>query len=187
MSKLLYFIIGFIAMEFFLLPPSVYAHFPATDKTITVILHVDPDDSPTPGQQAFLYFDFGDTTNRFKLENCLCTVLVSEENKIIYQQSLVEKTSKTPSIWGASLPFVFPRRDVYKISLSGKPSIQNAFQPFSLSWNFRVDQYPLVGGPTFRLSQPLQKQSDPTFIYFASGFLGIILIIGVSLFLAIRH
>ena len=40
----------------------------------------------------------------------------------------------------ASVFYTFPQKDVYKVSVIGKPLTPHAFQPFTLSWYFRVDQ-----------------------------------------------
>jgi hypothetical protein len=154
----------------FLFSPVVtYAHFPATDGNMTVTLHVDPDDDPVPTKQANLYFLFDDKTKKFTLANCNCVVTVTEQGKQIYQKSLAAYTSKTPSIWGAHAPFIFPNRDVYQISLKGEPKTKNAFQPFSLTWNFRVDQYP-----------PVSPINNSIIIF------GLVIFVGIIVFVCIR-
>src|SRR5271156_4366379 len=99
-------------------PVPALAHFPATDGDMTVTLHVDPNDDPTPEKQAHLYFLFDDATNRFKLSTCTCTVSVTELGKQTYKQQLSSVKSSKPSIWGASLPYIFPERNVYHIVLT---------------------------------------------------------------------
>jgi hypothetical protein len=171
----------------FLLPQMAYAHFPATDGEITAILHVDPNDSPIPGAQANLYFliTFGSSKKTFYLNQCNCVVTVSEEGKQIFQQQLADNKTPKNSIWGANVPFVFPQRDVYHIALSGKPLSGYTFQPFTVSWNFRVDEYPSISVPALKLHS-LQKQSDPSFIYFIVGFFGIFILTGTALFFVKR-
>src|SRR6266700_1005769 len=78
-----------------------YAHFSVTDGDMTVTLHVDPNDDPTPGKQAHLYFFFEDTTKRFKLINCTCTISITELGKQTDTQPLVKIGSSKLSIWGA--------------------------------------------------------------------------------------
>lgn len=138
----LFFFSIFLSGYFLFFPLQTFAHFPATDKNIIVVLHADPDDAPIPEQPATLYFLINDTTGKFKLAQCDCTVRIFEQGKQIFSQKLTEQKTSKPSIWGASLPYSFPKRDVYKISMTGNPTIPNAFQPFNVSWNFRVDQYP---------------------------------------------
>ncbi len=128
-----------LSILFSMLSHQAFAHFPATDNSMTVELHVDPDDNPTPGQQAYLYFLFDDATKRFQLSQCNCVVSISEQGRQIYRQKLTEKKDTRPSIWGASLPYVFPQQDVYHIQVTGGPTVQNTFKPFDISWDFRVD------------------------------------------------
>jgi hypothetical protein len=129
----------FLLVLFLSFPSFVYAHFPATDGDMTVTMHVDPDDDPTPGQQANIYFLFDDVTKRFSLEKCNCMIKISQEGKQIFKGNLVEKHYAHPSIWGTHMPYVFPQSDVYHIVLVGKPNTIGAFQSFTLSWDFRVD------------------------------------------------
>jgi hypothetical protein len=168
--------------SFFFIPQYAFAHFLATDGTINLILHIDPGDDPIPGQQAHLYFDFSfvDKSKKFQLNQCNCIVTVFEQSKQIFQKPLIDTSSQYHSIWGADIPFVFPARDIYLIKLQGSPKVAGTFKPFLLSWFFRVEEYPQ---PT----QPVQGTSDPSFRYFAIGFLSIIVLTGVILFFVIRH
>jgi hypothetical protein len=149
-----------------------YAHFPATDGNMTVTLHVDPNDDPIPGKQAHLYFLFDDATNRFKLANCTCTVSITELGKQTYIQQLSVLKSSKPSIWGASLPYIFPERNVYHIVLTGNPKKANEFQSFTLSWYFRVDTI----NPGL-----VQTQQGPPDIVVLLGALGVV-ILGLIVF-----
>src|SRR5258706_11840759 len=124
------------------MPNPTLAHFEKTDKTISAELHVDPNDNPIPGEQAFLYFLFGDSTNRFSLSECNCLLTISESGKQIYSQMVIYKLDPHPNIWGTRIPYIFPSRDIYHLTLTGKPKALNEFQPSSVSWDFRVEQYP---------------------------------------------
>lgn len=117
----------------------VYAHFPKTDGDMTVTLHVDPNDDPIPGKSANLYFLFDEGGRSFGVSDCSCTVSIYEQGKRISKKALVVNDDKPPSIWGLRLPYVFPQSDVYQIVLTGKPRTVESFQPFTLSWYFRVD------------------------------------------------
>lgn len=164
------FIVTIIFSIIYFFPLSVYAHFPRTDKSMTVTLHVDPNDDPIPGQQATLYFLFSDATKKFQLRNCTCAVSISEQGKQIYQQMPIEKRYTHPSIWGTSIPYIFPKRDVYHIMLTGTPVHPNDFQPFTLSWDFRVDQYPITS--------PFDDVSGMVkiFLYIIGGIIGLSLL-----------
>lgn len=128
------FILSFLLIFlFFFFPLTTYAHFIETDGSISVTLHVDPNDNPKPGKQANLYFLFSDTAKEFSLKDCNCFLTVTEQDKQIFRQALTERKSAHLSVWGTYIPFIFPKNDVYHIALSGKPVSQNAFQPFSVS------------------------------------------------------
>lgn len=159
----------FSIFSFLFFPVVTYAHFPATDGDMTVTLHVDPNDDPIPTKQANLYFLFDDTTHKFALSKCNCTVTILEQGNQLYQKPLSANIGSAPSIWGARAPFVFPNRDVYQISLKGEPKTKNAFQPFSLQWNFRVDQYP-----------PVSPLNNSLIIF------GLVIFVGIIIFICIR-
>ncbi len=165
------FMTSFMAFLFLIvmlsMPNLAGAHFEKTDKTISAELHVDPNDNPIPGEQAFLYFLFGDSTNRFSLSDCNCSLTISEAGKQIYKQMVVYRLDPHPNIWGTRIPYVFPARDVYHLTLTGKPKTLNAFQAFSISWDFRVEQYP--------------KNQQPSLLPTFTKYLLISLVIGFGL------
>ena len=163
----------------------VQAHVLKTDGNIGVVFHVDPDDDPIPGQTANLYFLIDDKTKKFDLAKCQCTVSLIEQGKPISSQPLTANNETKPSIWGASMSYIFPSRDVYQIILKGTPIEPNTFQAFNLSWEFRVDKYPI--NQASQATQSYLQQHDPTFIYFVAAFLGVPLLLGIVLFLALRH
>jgi len=127
-----------IAIIFFL-PRTAYAHFTESDGSMAVTLHVDPNDDPIPGKKTNLYFLFKDTTKVFHITDCNCVVTVTEQGKQIFQKPLNEQKSPHLAIWGTFVPIVFPKNDTYHIAVSGKSRTQDAFTPFSVFWNFRVD------------------------------------------------
>jgi len=166
-----------INLLFFFIVTPAEAHFPAKDGDMTVTLHVDPNDDPIPGKQAHLYFLFTDASNKFKLANCTCTVSVAEEGTSTHmQQQLNAYQSNKPSIWGASMPYTFPERNVYHIVLSGKPKKESEFEPFTVSWYFRVDT--INPGLTQRRLGP----SDIEVLLGAFG-IGIIILVFIGLFI----
>lgn len=152
-------------------PRLALAHFSATDRDITAVLHVEPNDSPIPGQPVRVYFDIIDKTQNFTLSDCDCAVSISEHGKQIKEQSLPKTTEGNSGLWSTSIPFVFPDRTRYDISISGNPISPNAFQPFHLSWNFLVDQYPT----TIPSSSEIFHDTAQIFIYIFSIAVGIML------------
>jgi len=128
-----------LAVWIFACPLVTFAHFEETDGSISVTLHVEPNDNPQPDKKANLYFLFEDTAKKFELNKCNCIVTVNEQGKQIFQKRLTELKSRHFSIWGTYIPFIFPHNDVYHIALTGKPLTNNIFSPFSVSWDFRAD------------------------------------------------
>jgi hypothetical protein len=132
-------VITFSLVCLLLVPTQASAHFLATDKNIGAVLHVDPNDEPIAGSQASFFFEFKDKENKFDPQSCDCTFLIKENGNEIYSQPLFQNNDK-PSLTNASVFYTFPQRDVYQIQVIGKPNIAGEFQPFTLSWDFRVDQ-----------------------------------------------
>jgi hypothetical protein len=128
-----------ILLLLFCIAKPVEAHFLATDKNIGAVLHVDPNDEPIAGSQASFFFEFKDKENKFNPQNCDCTFFISENEKVIFSQALFQNNS-SPNLTNASVFYTFPQIDVYEVKVVGKPLTPNAFQPFTLTWNFRVDQ-----------------------------------------------
>lgn len=115
------------------------AHFLATDNNIGALLHVDPNDDPPAGEQASFFFEFKDRQNKFQPKNCDCSFSITENGSVIYAQPLFQN-NQNPNLTNASVFYTFPQKDVYLVTVVGKPLNPNQFQPFTLSWNFRVDQ-----------------------------------------------
>lgn len=166
-----------LVFAFILHPQSAYAHFPATDGDMTVTLHVDPDDDPIPGQKAIINFLFDDSTNRFQIEQCQCSLTIAEQGFTLYSNTHLASKDATNSIWNASLPYIFPKRDVYEIILSGKPKGKIDFQSFTVHWFFRVDQFP---------QGQVLGTSDNSFIYFVIAYFSIFLVTGAAVYAIIR-
>lgn len=138
MKKILFLII--IINLFLVSAKPAEAHFLATDGNIGAILHVDPNDEPVAGSPASFFFEFKDKQNKFQPSNCNCTFEIDENGKTIFYQNLFANNS-SPSLSNASVFYTFPKLDVYEIKVIGAPITPNAFQPFTLIWYFRVDEY----------------------------------------------
>ena len=71
------------------------------------------------------------------------------------------------------MPYIFPERNVYHIVLTGNPKKANEFQPFTLSWYFRVD--------TINPGLVQVQQKGPSDIEQLLGALGVV-IVGLIIF-----
>jgi hypothetical protein len=117
------------------------AHVLITDGTIGAVLHVEPEDDPIAGAQSSFFFEFKDKQNKFKPENCDCTVTIKENNTVIFTQPLFQNTNNASlNDDDASVSFSFPKRAIYEISVVGKPNTPGAFQPFNLKYTIRVER-----------------------------------------------
>lgn len=132
-------VLTFLLLNIFVFTPKAQAHFLATDRNIGAILHVDPNDEPFAGSQASFFFEFKDKEGKFTPQNCDCIFSIVENGKEIYSQPLFQNNANQ-NLTNASVFYTFPQRDVYTIQVIGKPLTPNTFQPFTLTWNFRVDQ-----------------------------------------------
>ncbi len=124
---------------FLFLTQSVEAHILKTDENIGAVLHIDPDDDPIAHEQSSFFFEFKDKENKFKPENCDCTFSITEDKKEIYSQSLFQNNTN-PSLASASIFYTFPEKNIYQVTIIGKPTSPNAFQPFTLLYDIRVDR-----------------------------------------------
>jgi hypothetical protein len=132
-------IVVFLSSLSFYLPILAEAHFLVTDKNIGAVLHVEPNDEPVAGKPASFFFDFKDKQNKFTPQNCDCTFEIDENGKDIFSQALFHNETN-PSLATASVTYAFHQRGVYQVKVIGKPLTPNEFQPFTLTWDFRIDQ-----------------------------------------------
>ena len=119
--------------------PVALAHFPATDKAMTVTLHIDPGDQPIAGQPAVLNFIYDDQLGKFTFQKCTCTVSIYEQGRQLFSGP---SDADSTGVFGSSLPYIFGKADVYTIDLSGAPKDSGDFVPFKVSWNIRVTPDP---------------------------------------------
>lgn len=137
-AKLLISLVSFISL-FFVFPSFTHAHILKTNGSVGAVMHITPDDDPIAGEESSFFFEFKDKENKFKPNACDCTITISQSGKEILRQPLFANNSD-PSLTNASLSFTFPVRDVYTITIFGKPLTQNAFTEFTLTYDLRVER-----------------------------------------------
>ncbi len=136
MKAKLFFAVFLLLFSVFTLPVS--AHVLKTDGDIGAVLHVNPDDDPVVGEETNFFFEFKDRKNKFAPVNCNCIVSIADSGgKDVFTGNLFENDSN-PSLESASFGFVFPKKDIYKITVSGAPKVEGQFQSFKLSYDLRV-------------------------------------------------
>jgi hypothetical protein len=127
-----------ISLAFFLgFPKLVDAHILKIDGNIGVILHINPEDDPIAGEPSHFHLDFTDKTSQFRPEECICTVDIYQEDKKLYTLFPSDKGS-VKNKNGFSFIYTFPKKDIYRVILTGRPKRPNEFQSFSLTYDVRV-------------------------------------------------
>jgi len=151
-----------------LVPLPVSAHVLKTDGDIGGVLHIDPNDNPTTGSTTTFFFEMRDRHNQFTLTHCDCQVIVTENGKQL--SSKIPSTLDTQTLTSS---FNFPEKAVYQLTLSGKPTSGNTFQPFTLTWSVRVAS---DGG-----SSPFATTIKEGLSFLGTHFLHLGLIVGATL------
>lgn len=124
-------------------PAVASAHVLKVDGSIGAVLHINPDDNPTTGKPTDYTLSFDDSTNRFDVLKCNCSVQIIEQGKVIATKSLAQ----TDYEFSENL-YTFPQAAVYTMRFIGTPKKPGAFQPFTLNYEVRVES----GRP---LNQPI--------------------------------
>lgn len=159
MQKFLFFLVSLLTLHFILLT-SVSAHILQTDGSIGAIMHVNPDDDPIAGAPSTFFWEFKDTTNQFKIENCDCTVSILQNGKTIDEEPLT-----TPDF-----TYTFPEKNVYQIHVMGHPKQGASFSPFMLLYDVRVSRESEVP-----VAENSSQQIPPNYLIF--GFIAAVLLI----------
>lgn len=113
----------------------VSAHTLGTDESVGAVLHIDPDDDPIIGEPSTIYFEFKSQSDSLSPQTCDCTVAISENGKELFSQKLFTDTNTNPIV-----QYTFPEKNQYKITVSGKPTGEADFKPFSISYDVRVSK-----------------------------------------------
>lgn len=114
------------------------AHEYKTDGSVTVLLHSNPDDDPIAAEPASLFFQVSDTSERFDPALCDCSVTISNQGQKLFGGSLFRIGG--PSIYSFTIPFTFPKKAVYSISVTGKPKAVGTFQSFQVQYDLRISR-----------------------------------------------
>jgi hypothetical protein len=121
-----------------LVVPGASAHQLGTDGSMTVVLHVDSDDSPLAGTPTTLHLYYGSTDPgiAFNMASCSCTVAVAEGTKVVKQGIVTPLPGVSTE---ATLGLTFPKVDVYTVTVTGRSTI-GSFPAFRIVLSLRVDQ-----------------------------------------------
>ncbi|HYC79951.1 MAG TPA: hypothetical protein VEC17_02905 [Candidatus Binatia bacterium] len=172
MKKLL-----FIAMLLVLPAMAAQAHEVKHSGSLSILLHMEPLDDPAAGEQGQLYFSVEDSNNKFKVSDCDCQVIVELAGQELLNRKVTPE-DEAPD-WGANvmrIPFVFPSRNIYQVSIIGK-SKTNSFADFTLEYDKRIERESVTQPHTQKTGE-----EDSNFLtnYYAIG--GGIIILGIIVY-----
>src|SRR6267154_1546355 len=75
-------------------PAIASAHVLKVDGDIGAVLHINPDDNPTTGTSTDYVMAFDDSTNKFSLQKCHCSVSIIENAQTIATRPLTMSSSE---------------------------------------------------------------------------------------------
>lgn len=112
-----------------LLSPSASAHTLKTDGTISAVLHFQPDDNPMSNKPSEYILFLNDSTKRFSLGDCDCTITIKKDGKTM---STSPMQLNSQGVIGGSITFA--EAGAYEVIFEGSPHKKDAFQPFTLKY-----------------------------------------------------
>jgi hypothetical protein len=140
MLKRFKYVVLIVTLGVLLAPAATSAHTFRSDGPVTVLLHVDPNDTPLTHEPSRLNFYVFDAANQFLGTQCTCSVRVTLGNTTILSEPITFHDNGSNHV--AQVPIVFPSLGVYQIYLTGRPKGGYVFHAFKLNYLQRVS---LVG------------------------------------------
>jgi hypothetical protein len=132
-----------IAVGLFLLARVASAHEYKYAGTLSVLLHMEPGDSPIASEPAQLFFYFKDEAKKFRATECNCTVTIKSGDNTL-REGPVEGAAKGYGEDVRMVNFTFPDVGIYTVTLNGTPK-NGAFEPFLLNYDVRIERVPEGG------------------------------------------
>lgn len=148
--------------------PAASAHTLKTDGTISAVLHFQPDDDPISDKPTEYILFLNDSTKRFSLDGCACSITIKKAGKTISTKPL---RLNSQNILGGSITFT--GAGAYEVIFQGTPVKNNTFQPFKLQYFEQV------------APNPDEKRPSSTFI-FGMGALVVSMVI-IALWIKVRY
>ena len=156
----------------------IHAHVLDANGNVGAVMHIDSDDDPIAGQPAIFYFEFKDKTNKLDFSKCSCKLAISNtDNEVLYRDNL-PLNSNNANLSTPSFEFVFPKRDVYNLTITGDPINNALFTHFQLSYDIRVSR------ENFNNAAPIVKNNNIIILYILPVI--VILSFGLFVFISIR-
>lgn len=164
-----------LVVSFVIFSSKVQAHVLETNGSVGAVIHISPDDDPTAGEQSDFFFEFKDKENKFKPQDCNCTITIYQSGKEIHSQPLFQNNTN-PTLTSTSVSYTFPQKDVYILKITGKPLQASKFTPFTLTYDIRVAKETTQQVNTQGASDNPKKAY---FIHLVAGLILLIFVIGV--------
>lgn len=115
------------------------AHETKVTGPLSILLHMEPQDSPIVGKAAELFTAFSDVNGTFLLEHCHCEIKILSGKTVLLEQTL----TPTDGVYGSNVArteFTFPQKGIYVVSVSGNVSDDANELPFMVSYNVRIER-----------------------------------------------
>ena len=129
-----YFLLVFILLALFIVGgQTTSAHFLLTNEKTNLLLHINPNDDPAPGEPARLNVELTKFEPGFSLPECSCTIIITNSKGEPSELSLVAQ-----AVNRGFAQYTFPEKDIYSIQFQASPKVAGAFSSFSISTDVRI-------------------------------------------------
>lgn len=129
-----------LLLSILLVIPNAAAHELKTDGSLSVLIHINPDDDPIAGQPSELLFLTSDKEKKFNTENCNCKASVAYNDAVLFSSPLIKAGSSYRGIFAPAIPYTFPHKGIFTVTLTGVPKTPGTFQEFSISYDIRIEK-----------------------------------------------
>lgn len=137
MIKLTYIFLGLVLYISF--STSAYAHFTQENENVSVLFHINPDDSPVANHRdSSLYFRVSDKHGMFTGDLCNCFVSISQNGRQLHKERIFDEAVKDRT--STIVPYIFSKKGIYQIYITASPKNKDDFKPFSFVFDLRVDK-----------------------------------------------
>ena len=124
---------------------SAYAHVDSSNNGVNIMMHINPNDTPTMEQTTDFNVYFNDAKNQFRLENCDCKYKIESNynnaTNLVIEGMLSHEYSNDNS---TRFAYDFKDPGSYKITFVGEPKTEIAdndkFSNFQASFDLWVNQ-----------------------------------------------
>src|SRR5262245_38470205 len=92
-------------------PQGTSAHEVKISGSLSVLLHMEPQDSPVVNEPAQLFIAVSDTKNAFDINTCSCSVSIKQKDKTL----LTTKLEAADTAYGSNVglvKFAFPKKGI---------------------------------------------------------------------------